>query len=116
MAAPVGWCRTHFGRERCQCDRIARRLGAAYDGARALGRMGGREAQTTPLEVAEQPLTTAIPLPIAGWMGLPTTLVAPTTAGAVQPVMTLLMQVEVATVMIDGSQPCATTAVLEAPA
>lgn len=48
-------------------------------------------------------MTAAIPLPTTGQTGLPTTLVAPTVAGVMQPVMTLLMQVEVAALVKDGS-------------
>ena len=36
----------------------------------------------------EQSMTTAIPLPTVGWTGLPTALMAPTVAGATQPVVT----------------------------
>ena len=45
--------------------------------------------QGAPLEVAEQPVMAAIPLPMVGQMGLPTALVAPTAGGAAQPVETL---------------------------
>ena len=60
-------------------------------------------AQGAPSEVTEQSVTFAIPLPMAGRMGLPTALVASTVVGAEQPVVTLLTQVEVAVAVIDGS-------------
>ena len=46
--------------------------------------------QGVPLEVTEQPVMVVIPLPSAGWMGLPIMLVVLTMAGAVQLVMTPL--------------------------
>ena len=73
-------------------------------------------AQGAPSEVVEHPMTAMIPLSTVRQMGLPIVLVAPTAAGATQPVMTPPTQVEVAAAVIDGSQPGATEAALLAPA
>ena len=72
--------------------------------------------QGTPSEVVEQPAMETIPLPTMGRTGLPTALVAPTMAGATQPVRTPPTQAEVAATMIGGSQPGAIVAAPGEPA
>ena len=67
-----------------------------------LGQMGG-EPKAAPSEVAEQPATEAIPLPMSKWVELPATLVASTTAGGAQPDEVLPIEAEVMVAMTDGS-------------
>ena len=66
--------------------------------------------QGAPSEVMEQPVTTAIPLPIVGQMGLSSALMAPTVVGTTQPVVNPPTQVEVVAAVTDGSQQGATVA------
>ena len=60
-------------------------------------------AQGAPSEVVEQSVMAVIPLLMAGQMGLPTTLMASTTVGMAQPVVTLPTPVEVAAAVTDGA-------------
>ena len=73
-------------------------------------------AQGAPSKVAEQSVMAVIPLPMAGQTGLPTALVAPTMAGATQPVRTPPTQAEVGAAVTGGSQSGPIVAAPEEPA
>ena len=80
-AAAISWCRTHFGHERCQCDRVAGLSGAAHGGAHELGGTGGHGGSRGTFRGRRATGDGREPLSMVGQMGLPTALVAPTMAG-----------------------------------